>query len=61
MQMPSHVKKHLILESLKKAIWESKYSSRTMLQENMLFINVLTAFYERKKYENNMCIILTSP
>ena len=26
----------------------------------MLFINVLTAFYQRMKYENNMCIILTS-
>ena len=29
----------------------------------MLFINVLAAFYERMKYENNniMCIRLTSP
>ena len=24
----------------------------------MLLINVLTAFYERMKYENNMCITL---
>ena len=38
-------------------------TNRTMLQKNILLINVLAAFYERMKYENNniMCNILTSP
>ena len=36
-------------------------TNRTMLQKNILAINVLPAFYERMKCENNMYNILTSP
>ena len=29
-------------------------NNRTILQKYMLFINMLTAFHERMKYDNNM-------